>query len=249
MFSSRNIIIVFHLVICVLTQAQIKNAKITYHVQLNLKQDTAKAMNFEAERYRQMMLDEVENLQLKLLYNDKVSMFHVPTPVFANKMQESFYKIAKTVAQVNRNYFCDLENGNFIEHVFFEGEEYLIADESNFNWELTMEEKKIEGHNCLKAKTIYTYKSRHGKEELLEVIAWYAPNIPLSLGPRNFSGLPGLILEMSIADNVIVYYATEILLNFKDMMPIELPKNAQLIQRNEYDLLVRKEYNRFFKKN
>ena len=153
------------------------------------------------------------------------------------------------MSQVNRNYFCDLKNGIFIEHVVFEGEEYLIADESNFNWELTMEEKKIEGHNCLKAKTIYAYKNRHGKEEMLEVIAWYAPKVPLSLGPRNFSGLPGLILEMSIADNVIVYYATEILLNFKDMMPIELPKNAQLIQRKDYDLLVRKEYNRFFKKN
>lgn len=249
MINLRTVLIIFQVAFCLSAHAQVKNAKIIYHVQLNLKKDTIKVANYEAMRFRQMMLDEVENLRPELLYNDKISMFHVPTPVFANKMQETFYKIAKTVTQLNQNYFCDLQNGNYKEHVFFGDEEYLINDNSDYKWELTNVEKTIAGHKCLKAKTTYSYKSRHGKQENLEVKAWYAPGIPLPLGPRNFSGLPGLILELSIADDVIVYFPTEVLLNSRKMQPVKLPKDVQTIDRKAYNKLVKTEYDLFFEKN
>lgn len=249
MISIKNILIVFHIFIFISTDAQVKNAKIKYQVQLNLKKDSVKEVDQEATRFRQMMLEEVENLQLELIYTDSVSMFHVPTPVFVNKMQERFYKIGKTAAQVNQNFYCNLRTGNYFEHVYFEGEEYLIRADSKFKWTLINEEKSIAGYNCTKAKAIYSYRSRHGKEESLEVTAWYTDQIPLSLGPRNFSGLPGLILELSIANNVIVYYATDVLLNTKKINLIKFPKHAQLIDREAYDKIVRSAYELFFEKN
>jgi GLPGLI family protein len=50
------------------------------------------------------------------------------------------------------------------------------------------EEKEIAGHKCRKASC--DFRGRHYS-------AWYAPDIAIAEGPYVFSGLPGLILEIS----------------------------------------------------
>jgi GLPGLI family protein len=65
---------------------------------------------------------------------------------------------------------------------------YNYSDDISIQWTLFDEEKDIEGYKCKKASC--DYRGRH-------YIAWYAPEIPIGEGPYVFSGLPGLILEIS----------------------------------------------------
>lgn len=66
--------------------------------------------------------------------------------------------------------------------------EYIITEDIfPIRWKLTTEEKKIGNVVCRKATGYFRGRDYE---------AWYAPEIPVSLGPWKFQGLPGLILEV-----------------------------------------------------
>lgn len=86
-----------------------------------------------------------------------------------------------------------------IEHLF---EQRAIHDyfsvyekQPEMKWELLEDEKKINDYNCKKATTTFRGRSYE---------VWYTPDIPISVGPWKFSGLPGLIL--SVKDTTDGYY-------------------------------------------
>lgn len=68
-------------------------------------------------------------------------------------------------------------------------------------WNLTQDTLTILNQLCQRATT--TFKGR-------DYIAWFAPDIPISLGPWKFTGLPGLILRVHDSKNQISFDATEI---------------------------------------
>lgn len=68
-------------------------------------------------------------------------------------------------------------------------QKYKYEDNNiKLNWNLSNEEKEIQGYTCKKATC--DYRGRY-------YIAWYALDLPISSGPYVFSGLPGLILDIS----------------------------------------------------
>jgi len=73
---------------------------------------------------------------------------------------------------------------------------YYIQDKNLFNWSISEETKQIKGYNVQKATTSFTGR---------DYIAWFSPEIPIAEGPYKFNGLPGLILEVSDADNDYVF--------------------------------------------
>jgi len=56
----------------------------------------------------------------------------------------------------------------------------------NIQWEIKKESKTMEGLEVIKAEAIFRGR---------KYIAWFTPDIPVSLGPWKLNGLPGLILE------------------------------------------------------
>lgn len=66
----------------------------------------------------------------------------------------------------------------------------------------------------------------------IEVTAWYTPQIPISNGPAEYWGLPGLILEINSGRTTML--CTEIALNTKEDIEIEAPKKGEKITREEY---------------
>lgn len=75
---------------------------------------------------------------------------------------------------------------------------YLYEDDfpAIIDWTLTSEKKKILSYTCQKA--IGSFRGRTYE-------AWFTPEIPLEEGPYKFSGLPGLILEVSDTEKQYVY--------------------------------------------
>lgn len=68
------------------------------------------------------------------------------------------------------------------------------------------------------------------------VTAWYAPEIPVSQGPDNYWGLPGLILEVNDGRTTIL--CSKIIMNAKDKVEIKAPKGGKVLTQKEYDEIV-----------
>ncbi len=85
--------------------------------------------------------------------------------------------------------------------------QYTVKDDSlNFNWKIHNDKRTIGNFECSKATT--EFRGRR-------YTAWFTSNIPVNYGPRKFSGLPGLILEIYDDKGVYRAYASEIKINSK----------------------------------
>lgn len=124
-------------------------------------------------------------------------------------------------------------------------------------WELGSETKQIGNYTCFKATLlkdadpldISNFRGR-GKEDDQEkdskddgasekekkqilVTAWYTPQVPVSNGPGEYWGLPGLILEINSGKTTIL--CTEIVMNPSEKETIEAPKKGKKITREEFN--------------
>ena len=65
------------------------------------------------------------------------------------------------------------------------------------------------------------------------ITAWYTPDIPVSQGPENYWGLPGLILETNDGKTTIL--CSKIVLNAKEKVAIKAPTAGEVITQKKYD--------------
>ncbi|CAH1000567.1 hypothetical protein LEM8419_01701 [Neolewinella maritima] len=64
----------------------------------------------------------------------------------------------------------------------------------NPEWEITTETKIIDGYTVQKAICTNSYVPATGDYHLQDAIAWFTMDIPVSVGPERYYGLPGLIV-------------------------------------------------------
>jgi GLPGLI family protein len=143
----------------------------------------------------------------------------------------------------------------------FFGKEFLITDSlQNYQWKIEETSKKIGDYTCYKAtfivpvsekerKDYEEFKSKQSdgktqlflmdepKEKLITV--WYTPEIPISNGPSNYWGLPGLILEVNFDRMTIL--CSKIIINPKEKVVIKEPKNGKKVTNEEYERLIEKQ--------
>lgn len=127
-------------------------------------------------------------------------------------------------------------------------------------WEMTGETKQIGQYTCYKATMVKVDKSidwgsifsRRGrnqkkdstkvkeepKEKTLIVTAWYTPQVPVSAGPAEYWGLPGLILELNAGRTTML--CTEIVINPEESLEIKKPTKGKEVTREEYNDIVEK---------
>lgn len=143
----------------------------------------------------------------------------------------------------------------------FMGKEFLVKDSlPQLQWKMENETKQIGGYTCYKATAMKpvsktSFKDFRLKEEKkddkkdsdkstnfmdafeapkeIQVTAWYAPEIPISQGPDNYWGLPGLILEVS--DEKTVILCSKIVMNTKDKKEIKEPGKGKVVSQKEFD--------------
>lgn len=71
----------------------------------------------------------------------------------------------------------------------------------------------------------------------IEVTAWYTPQIPVSNGPGEYTGLPGLIMELNVHRTTLL--CSKIVMNPKSADKIEPPKKGKKVSREEYTTIVK----------
>jgi GLPGLI family protein len=73
---------------------------------------------------------------------------------------------------------------------------------------------------------------RNGKNISIPITAWFAPSLPYSYGPKDYNGLPGLILELQ--ERKTIYFASLITLSKDKELEIEFPK-GKTVTKEDYE--------------
>ncbi|MBN4084799.1 GLPGLI family protein [Flavobacteriaceae bacterium AH-315-B10] len=135
------------------------------------------------------------------------------------------------------------------------GKVFLIEDKlRKIDWKLGSETKNIGEYTCYKATFTRTQEvqrmevSVNGDNEFDEdaepeieeitVTAWYTTQIPVSNGPENYHGLPGLILEVNDGTQTLI--CSKIVLNPKDKVSITEPTKGKKITQEKYNEIMEK---------
>lgn len=133
---------------------------------------------------------------------------------------------------------------------------FLIKDDlRDIEWILGSETKNIGDYTCFKATTtrevedIESGISINGDKDLstadkepkmkeITITAWYTPQIPVSAGPGNYHGLPGLILEVNDGSETVI--CSKIVINPKNAVKIVEPDNGKEVTQEAYDKIMEK---------
>jgi GLPGLI family protein len=142
--------------------------------------------------------------------------------------------------------YKNIQKKYFIDQKETYGKQFIIRDSlMALNWVLQKETKNIGKYTCFKATyniktTNFTFDGDQSANLPVnrEVTAWYAPQIPISNGPSQYHGLPGLILEVNDGDTTIL--CSSITLNPKDGVTIYEPKKGSKVSQAEYNKIMLK---------
>ena len=155
--------------------------------------------------------------------------------------------------------YKNTKEGIVLEEKEFFGKKFLISDSGTKpEWKLGSETKKIGNYICYKATltkkidpTNFSSFRRGSNNndtkkdsvkvnipKTIEIVAWYTPQVPVSQGPSEYWGLPGLILEVNAARTTIL--CAEIIMNPSEKEVIKAPKKGKKVTRAAYNKIIKK---------
>ncbi len=125
--------------------------------------------------------------------------------------------------------YTDISNGNTLSATELMGKKFLVSGTSQeYSWKMTGESKQVGSYLCQKA--IH-------KDSTSTIVAWFSPMIPVSIGPDQYSGLPGVILHIDINDGDRTITAQEVNLKVLEKNVIIRPTEGEAIRQEEFESL------------
>ncbi len=143
--------------------------------------------------------------------------------------------------------YKNVKTNTLLQNQEFYGKQFLVKDELlSIDWKMTTETKQIGKYMSFKATALipsadlswYNFswndsaENDEGEAKMTEVVAWYSPQIPISQGPSEYWGLPGLILEVNVGNTTML--CSKIIMNPEEKTKLEAPDKGKLITKKEY---------------
>jgi len=238
-----------------LSMAQMKEGKIVYERKINM-------YRMITDPEMRARIPEFRTSQFELLFNDQASLFRTvpedeaPDP-FANNGgdrggQRFMFRMPETATYTNLTTQIQYESRGMFEKTFL-----IIDSLKPIQWKVSEETKTIAKHLCKKATTsvpLQTMRFGGGrpggrnadttekapalpKEQA--VVVWYTEDIPASIGPDTYAGLPGAILEVDMDNGANLTTAIEVSAKY--------PKK-ELVQPTKGDKMNRAQFQEAMKK-
>lgn len=166
--------------------------------------------------------------------------------------------------------YKNLKSSTQIQAQEFYGKYFLVKDNvQSIDWQMGSETKQIGNYTCFKATasiptsdlTWYSFswdqlrnndqapsesdqaETKEKEIQMTEVEAWYTPQIPVSHGPLEYWGLPGLILEVSAGNTTML--CSKIIINPEEKTEIEAPKKGKVVTKQEYQKTISEKMQEF----
>jgi len=166
-------------------------------------------------------------------------------------------------ANFSRGYqYKNVKENLLVQEQEFYGKKFLVKDKlQEIAWKMASETKQIGEYTAYKATasipaaelTWYDFSwgdlsdgsandiadSEAGEPEIpmTEIEAWYTLQIPVSHGPAEYWGLPGLILEVSAGNTTML--CSKIVLNPEETIEIEASDKGKVVDKKEYQTTIR----------
>jgi GLPGLI family protein len=146
--------------------------------------------------------------------------------------KEDFGSMMRQNMKSKDEVYRDTESGELLESTDFMGKKFLVSGSPQIKWKMTTEQMTILGYPCFKAI------GNPGDTVVGPIEAWYTPALAVSSGPKNYGGLPGLILAVKGGDNgAYVVFASKIDLRpLTAEEPIAKPDKGKAMTREEFIL-------------
>ncbi len=223
-FNMKNLLSTIFSVAFFTVSAQtqfIQFGKVEYEKKINqhkpLEDDKDNVWNVERMKAIPKFVTDIYELR----FNDKKCVYKLARVNLDNKYMMWGAKPSETDAIVN-----DLQNNIISSQKDIFENTYLIKDSSrNLEWKISDETREIAGFECRKAVTKIC--------DSVYVVAFYTDQIPISAGPENFGGLPGLILGLAVPRLYTTWFATKLELvepTVAQLSPLQKGKKVTRIQ-------------------
>ncbi len=205
-------------------------------------------VNTEEQKQINKILKKQFEKEYKLLFNKDQSIY---------KEQESLGEVKQGGVQVILAGVADVLYRNTREERYVNqnelyGKLFLIKDKAKKRkWKLENDTKKIGDYICHKATTTMeiiqfnvNIDNTTGKEvrskniNTIVITVWYTSQIPVTHGPGDYWGLPGLILEVNDGSQIMICY--QITLNSKGKLSIKEPNYGKVVTQEEYSKILSK---------
>lgn len=198
--------------------AQITEGIIIYDVKINIHQMLPEDM--EAMK---ASIPEFQSLKKELIFNREASLFLDYEEPGAGGRGRWFSMAAREIHhQSMTDQLYTVQKGIL-------NDDYLIEEEVEwYPWNLTGRSEMIAGKFCQLA-----WRMDERDSSMIEV--WFTPEIPLSIGPDNYFGLPGAVLMAVVNYNEKIYIATEILPQAIPGSRVAVPSRGKKVAREEFD--------------
>lgn len=235
----KKVITIITILTVTFSFSQVEKAEVIYRIkhfkpQVNTKLNTDQSrVNKRAE----IVMKETENIEMKLLFNQNTSSF-ASEQMDVDDSKNHIRKIAEILVGAKSKYFSFLNEKKIVREHEFDGKMYnIFSHYSDLKWQLIDETKTIGKYKCYKAILNKEVSKRDGKTTT-KIIAWYAPSLPIPLGPKNYLGLPGLILE--VQERGSIFYASKISINPSKKIKVLVPKKGKMLSESEYSKITTK---------
>ena len=248
----RKITFILAISFAYLTFAQSQQGTVKYQYKMNMN-DFKMEVKGEDPTFMKSIEESVKKAFDKnyiLDFDGKQSLFYEEVKLDVPK-QTSF---AFNMGQAEKSY-KNLDNQEELEEKEFFSKEFLVDGKlKKWDWQITQESKQIGNYTCIKATLIIpvTEEEKEAIKKLKEsqkdskfqfgeipdpkdkeVVAWFTPEIPIGHGPREFWGLPGLILELH--KDKETFLATQITINPKAKIQIKKPNKGKKVSKDEFE--------------
>lgn len=247
-------------------QAQQDFQAVAYFVaqtKFDVKPDTTKSVNPEQaalrEKFREA-LSKGSQKEYKLEFTPMESRYEEEQQLAKPTTTNGSSVTISVSGGASSTIYKNMQEQEFIKEGEIFGKEFLIVDKlKNYAWQLSQETKKIGNYTCYKATyvpelTEAQKKAKEKKEEEKEagglfaqiedkdrtITAWYTPDLPVSNGPGEYHGLPGMILEVKEKNTTLL--CTKIEINPKENLKIKKPKGGTKISQEDFDALKKEKY-------
>jgi GLPGLI family protein len=222
-------LIIFILLLVTKVEGQVKSGNVTYGImpiQLEYGENLSKDAVVEIKE--RITIAEKQNFILT--FNSEKSKFVQKKILEVENNQEKFINGLSSIAfTTNFDFYTDLTRNVVI---IDKGGTLVEKNIDKESWVVSNESKTIDKYLCYKATKNITYFARDGKEKQKTITAWFAPSIPFLFGPKEYLGLPGLILELQ--DKQTIFYAKSISLADDKTVNVEFPKGKP-VKEDDYN--------------
>lgn len=180
----------------------LSQGKIEFQRSVNVYAQMEQTSNGDNDQWielRKKMSSHFKTAYFDLLFNRDKSLYR---PGRESDDKEGFSFWGTPPAQDNVIY-SDLGNEKAIslKHVFEQA--FLVQDTlRHIKWKITDETRNIVGFNCRRANAIIM--------DSIYVVAFYTDEILTTGGPESFTGLPGMILGVSLPHQHVSWFATKV---------------------------------------